>query len=346
MTSVEQKIAALVFIFFGTPFLYAENLGELSIGHLLLKPSFRLEEPSSGAFELKESSFAIDWVKVGGFSGRIRVGSTSLINVPHFANSLPANNLGVFEGYASYEGIYGKVTMGLIPLNYSLSGEKQESEIIFPRSLIFQRRIVGLRDYGISFYSDFSDHFTRLVIHNGEGGEALDQNTWVTMQWGGGNGNTFTWMISAQTGDSDSSSMGDSQSVIASVDRSLLAHWRLGGISVDWQNKGRQVHTILEAHYGELEQETKVTRFASGHIDLFYRFNGWFQVFVRWDELEPDGGTNGDQQREVSVGFSINGDNSNSVFSVIGTQVTEESIDINNDRLLVQWKITPSSSEN
>ena len=173
----------------------ADTLGRLNLQDVLLRPSFTIQDPQRGEFSIGESSFALQWSNDEIFSSYIMIGPRSLINVPlMYVNPMTfnADALTFVEAYASVHGAYGEFRFGMIPLEYGAEGQLREGEIVFPRSLIFERGLVGLRDLGASYSVGNGGFFTRVAVHNGEGGGTnRDGRLWYTGAWGWTNANNL-----------------------------------------------------------------------------------------------------------------------------------------------------------
>ena len=319
----------------------AEKLGDLSIEEVFVHPQFEAKEPSEGSFSVLDSYLHLSWTKKGGIGAHIKVGSQSLKNVPVYFQSTPLSELGFFEAYGFFHGVYGDISMGLVPIGYSIEGNKSESQLLLPRSLLFRERWTNLRDLGLSFRSSFSGWMSQVTVHNGEGGTAQDGKTWTTMQWGWTDQEYFTWQVSAMAGGVDPLAMSQSQTTLAGLDKTQDVFWRIGGVSLEWNP--HRWYSTLEFHYGEKEQNGEIIKFATGHFDMAYRFAGDWQIIVRWDQMDPNGVKEGDQVTEYSLAFAFYGENSNSRVMLVATAVEEESLENNNNRILLEWRLTPIS---
>lgn len=323
-------------------FAVAENLGDLSIEELLVQPRFTAQEPSKGYFDISKSQISFEWVKQGGLSAVVRLGSQELIGIPQFLEADVNKQLGLFEAYGQFRGVYGDLRMGLVPTGFSIEGSTRQSQLMLPRSLLYRQRLSLLRDYGVSFFTQFSGWSTLTTIHNGEGGESKDGKTWVTMNWEWSDREFFKWRVSATAGAVSPLAMQNTTSTLAGLDKTKEVFWRLGTVSMEW--KPHNWYSLFEFYYGEKEQEQEVVKFAAGHIDLAYRFNKKWQVYLRWDQLEPNGNVEDDQVSEYSMGMAYIGEHENSRWLFLGTVVEEEGAPVNDNRFLMEWRLTPLSN--
>src|ERR1700722_7885446 len=124
--------------FFAQGTVLQEDIGELKIHDLLLRPYWDLEEGRQSNFSIGESSFALRWELEQKFSGVIRIGSTTLINpLGHFTPAV-SEDVTLVEAYAEYNDVYGRFRMGRIPVEFGYEGSLWERKLIFPPSSLFQ----------------------------------------------------------------------------------------------------------------------------------------------------------------------------------------------------------------
>ncbi len=161
-----------------------EDIGELKIHDLLLRPNFLLKEPTNGAFSIGESSFALRWELESKFAGVVRIGPRTLLNP--LARYAPTVNSDIVlvEAFAEYNDPYGRFRFGRVPVEFGYEGRLWERELIFPRSLLFRNRAIMLRDVGGSYEISHNNFFTGFVIHNGESDSDQDGRIWYTARMG------------------------------------------------------------------------------------------------------------------------------------------------------------------
>ncbi len=269
--------------------LATENLGTLSISDVLLRPSFTVTPTgvSQPGFTIGESSLAVQWKLDESYSGHIRLGSEDLVAPPaHYVAMVDSEKVEMVEAYAQFESQYGRFRFGKLPIDFGLEGAKSESELIFPRALLFEHRIVGLRDLGFGYDIDYNGYFTEIVVHNGEGGNDLDNQYWYTARWGY-DLSKFRLGLAGQTGHTTPASTMNSGDTLADVDPTHNAKWRMGGLFFSWRPK--RILFEGEGYLGERVQDADGgRRFATGHADFGYEYSDQFSSYLRYDALDPD----------------------------------------------------------
>ncbi|NJL25989.1 MAG: hypothetical protein HC902_13030 [Calothrix sp. SM1_5_4] len=161
-----------------------EDIGELKIHDLLLRPYAQLSEPQKGNFSVGESSFALRWELEEKYSGVIRIGPRTLLNQTARYTSEVKDDIMLVEAFAEYADDYGTFRLGRQPVEFGYEGGLWERALIFPRTLLFQRRAVMLRDVGVSYEITNFNWYTKFVVHNGESDNDVDGRAWYTAKWG------------------------------------------------------------------------------------------------------------------------------------------------------------------
>lgn len=316
-----------------------EDIGELKIHDVLLRPQFILKEPQEGTFKMGESSFALRWELEETFRGVIRVGSRELMNASARYTPLLNEDVTLVEAFGEFNSPYGRFRMGRIPTDFGLEGKMWERELIFPRAMLFRERIVALRDIGASYFVSYNDFYTGLVVHNGESDSDQDGRMWYTGQWGYQFPN-LDLGFSGQTGSTTPASSSASTDTLASVDVTKNSKWRLGGLYLDWTPRNWRLS--FEAYGGEREQVENVRRFATGHVDLAHNLSETFAIAVRYDLFDPDLKISTNLVQEASLALTLSNKTHSSNLILIGTQVFEESNEVPNNEIRLIWSLSPS----
>jgi hypothetical protein len=316
-----------------------EDIGELKIHDLLLRPNFMLKEPTQGAFSIGESSFALRWELEKKYFGVVRVGPRTLLNpLAHFSSTVN-DDLFLVEAFAEYHSPYGRFRLGRLPVEFGWEGRQWERNLIFPRSLLFQNRAMMLRDVGVAYDITHNGYYTGFVVHDGEGDRDVDGRIWYTARWGYKADN---WEIglAGQTGSTKPVATSSSGDTLAGVDPSEQARWRLGGLysHID----GRHWYWTFETYLGEREQKGQVGKFGTGHMDYGYEFTKEYSAHIRLDAFDPDMSVDRDLQRNVSLAFELSNPTHSSNLILIGTKVLEASHQVGNDELRLVWSLSPS----
>ncbi len=332
-------VALIIF----TPSVYAtvlrEDIGELKIHDLLLRPYFDLKEGREGNFSIGESSFALRWELEQKFAGVIRIGPRTLINPSARYSSKVNDDVTLVEAFAEYNDVYGRFRLGRMPIEYGYEGRLWERQLVFPRSLLFQKRLMMLRDMGVSYDVQQGDWYTGFVIHNGESDTDVDGRSWYTARWGY-KGEEFEIGATGQTGSTRPTSTATSGDTLANVDVNKNEKWRMGGLYANINS--RQWDWVLEAYMGELEQEGTITKFATGHTDLGYQFSKRFSSYLRYDFYDPNIRLYGDQERQISLALMLSNPSHSSNLILVGTKVLGEGVSIHNDEIRLIWSLSPS----
>lgn len=316
-----------------------EDIGELKIQDLLLRPTFKLQEPSNGAFSIGESSFALRWELEEKFAGVVRIGPRTLLNpLAHYSSSVNSD-LMLVEAYAEYNDPYGRFRLGRVPIEFGYEGRLWERELVFPRSLLFQNRIVMLRDVGGSYEISHNNFFSGFVVHNGESDRDEDGRIWYTARLGFRD-EKFEIGLAGQTGGTKPIATSSSSDTLAGVDPNKEAKWRIMGLYTAFTRK--RWEWVIEAYMGEREQDKKTGRFSTGHTDFGYQFLRTFSAHLRYDQFDPNQKISGDLQRQVSVAAVFSNKTHSSNLILVGSKVLEEKKQVPNDQVMLIWSLSPS----
>lgn len=318
-----------------------EDIGELKIHDLLLRPNFLLQEPQKAAFSIGESSFALRWELEKRYAGVIRVGPRTLLNPLARYSATVDEDIVFIEAFAEYnDEAYGRFRFGRLPVEFGVEGRKWERDLIFPRSLLFQKRAMMLRDVGAAYDISYNHFYTGIVAHNGESDRDMDGRTWYTARWGY-KGEFFDVGVEGQTGSTKPAATSLSTDTLAGVDPTKEAKWRLGGINAAMTIS--RLEWTIEAYFGEREQEQEIVKFSTGHSDLSYEFSKTFSSHLRYDFFDPNQRTYGDLERQVSLALVLSNKTRSSNLILVGTKGVEQGASVANDELRLIWSLSPSS---
>jgi hypothetical protein len=316
-----------------------EDIGELKIQDLLLRPSFSLSEPGKGEFSIGESSVALRWELEQKYAGVIRIGPRTLINPQARYSSKVPDDITLVEAFAEYNDVYGRIRFGRLPVEFGYEGSLWERYLIFPRSLLFQQRAMNLRDTGISYFIQHNNWYTGVIISNGEGDSDQDGRTWYTGKWGY-KADHFEAGISGQTGSTKPAATNDSGDTLAGVDPTREAKWRIGGPYINFSDRAFEM--TMEYFVGELEQLEKTTKYSTGHADFGYSWTRRFATHFRYDMFDPKMRHDGDLQQQLSLALVASNSTHSSNLILVGSKNLEEGHRKPNDELRLIWSLSPS----
>ncbi len=282
----------------------AELLGQFRLKDFVLRPTLAVVDQEPVELSLSHSSLAVSWWQEPDLSVHFRLGPRSLRNSPRWygleVEQREALSLHFVEAYVQRRWLNSQISLGLIPLKYSLEGALTEGDLVWPRGLLFSERWVGLRDYGLSWDSSHNGFFTRLNIHHGETSANLDGRYWFTGTWGWSDQRNLILGASAQSGrttasstDPDGLGFEDLEAGrMAGFDPELPATWSQGTVFLAWgQRRPRSWHLHSQWTYLRRTQEdfpdSERKRALSGfQADLTYIWNEQLWSLLRYDRLE------------------------------------------------------------
>jgi hypothetical protein len=323
----------------------AENLGDIELSSFLLEPSFTLSDTHKGSFVVGNSYLEATWTRDVTLSASLKIGSLDLLGRPARYNLTSAQNFGLVEGYAQVNSIYGRLRAGLVPIPFGLEGGDTEDRLRFPRSQLFQQRIVNLRDYGVQYHIANEGFFSDWVAHNGEGGEDRDNEIWFTARWGYQGGRWIRAGMSGTTGRTSALATapptGGVASALTDIDPSQPAKIRIANVFFDWELGDLFIEG--EGTYGAVIQDTE-RKMRAWHIDAETKLGESASVLVRYDSFDPRTDQGNDAAVEASLGFAWKSRYENSVLYLFVTRRDAEAATDPEHRFLLQWRMTPSAN--
>jgi len=344
--SMNQKFLVRNFIvfflgcLFTSPLFAQEQLGKLVVNDLTLRPQGYYLERQQGEFELGESSVGLLWELDDQLSSQFRIGAHSLRGKPRlYLDSKNGNDIDLVEAYGQYQGLLGRIRIGLIPLELGREGTLPESELIFPRSQIYSQGLFGLRDLGINYFINYNRFFTALTAFNGESDSNKDQKTWYGARWGYDFAKLRVEAF-GQTGSTSPLSTTGSLLNVARFDPTKDSKWRMGGLYADWRPSNFVVS--LEGVVGDMEQLAATHRFASATIDMGQIGGRGLGYFFRYNPFDPDVRRDNDAIHRISLAVVKANSSLTSKVILIGSKVMEEGgSQVANDEIRLIWSLTP-----
>lgn len=318
-----------------------ESAGTLSITEAMVRPTYFSKEKEGGEFLLGDSQFGIGWDLNEKLRTRFLLGSLTQRQAPIFYQSTEASDeLGFIEAYGEFEGLYGKLRMGLMPIPLGYENRVPDRNLIFPVSQLFSSRLLARRDYGLSFYTENNGYFTEIMAHNGEVDEPnKDGNIWASSRWGWTDTRRWHVEFAMQVGRTEAESTSANGSNIADFDVNRTATWKFSLLSLNYFK--RKWNVVLEGLYGDIEQDNFKNRVYSYHMDVTYMWTSSFGLAARYDQLDLNDRVEGDAQDISSLSFIFGAENETSRFFVTLSKKNEQGLEIPNDELRLSWRIRP-----
>jgi hypothetical protein len=339
-------IVNIVMLFFALtlmmPTAFAgESIGTLSIDNVRLRAEFLSLEEQGADFNLQDSAFAVEWRKDNAISAYLAIGSELSRNLPIYYNAIQQDRVGFYEAYGEFRGVYGTVQFGLIPLKFGYDGALSDDERLFNRAQPYSQRLIGLRDFGLSFSTENKGYYTMISAHNGEVDTESDGRVWATANWGYTNSRNFKTQLSLQSGSVKATQSTGSTNTIAGVDNTISAKWSNALLFMNWYP--RQWNVVVQVGGGELEQTGIEGGYLSNMFEATRYFSKNFGTGFRYDQFDPNKNINGDKITEASLALVFKSSDSTSEIVLSGTKVTEEGNEVTNDQFRLVWLLTPVS---
>lgn len=325
-----------------------DELGRLGVRSLLLEPFFEIRDGQETEFNLRHSYLSGEWVYDQKIRAVLAFGQAHSIGLPSkYGPDFSDDELALVEGYAEFNGAYGRLRAGRQPVEFGLESGGREAELELPLSLLYRARVIGRRDMGLSYRIDHNRFYTALLVHNGEGAKETDNRVWLTGRWGWkADQGSALWDLglAATTGHTTpvSTSVPEQESIDTVFDIGENAKWRL--MNLYFSHFGRRWGGAFDVFAGKVSQDVAgENHFYGGHIDVFYRLNRHASVALRYDALEPDEKRDGDEVQQLVAAVSLHNQYQTSRLFLEGY------LNLNSDttfptKVLLVWRLTSLSN--
>lgn len=317
-------------------FADGEQMGTFRFSEFSLSPRGKLQEPSSGGFELKESWIGFEWKRDESLSGEISFGTSDLI-APAIWYPTNTKQLQLVHAAIKAESEYFDVRAGLLPIPVGFEGSVPEWEWSLPETRVRSRRWFTRRDYGVEVKAETKPFLASLTVHNGESGENLDQKMWVAGLWRYLNSQGFGILMTGQVGRTDPQA--STGSVAAGADDGFLfdpsdtAKFRHGTFAV--YRKWKRHLVLAELGRGEILQQDQKNPFAWGHFDVCGNLGGDLNVLFRYEHSQSNTKDAATVVRSTGLGVSISSSDRLSMVTLWANKHHESPDKANDEALLI-----------
>ena len=313
----------------------------MSIDEIMVQPTYSSVETAGGDFSFGSSSFSLLWNYENRYRARLSLGGNGLRATPRYYQTAdPTDEIDFYEAYGEYEGVYGRFRFGLLPINFGYGGGLREAQLVFQRAFIYSNRIIALRDFGISWYTESKGYYTEIVGHNGELDEGQrDGEIWATARWGYDNQRNLNAQLSVQGGRSTTDATVSGESGLAGFDATQNALWNFASFYIHWYPKKWDV--ILQSTYGDREQKGVEGSFDSNQLDVVHMIENFWGLGVRYETYDPNRDVEDDGFNSTSLAVIAGSKQALSRFFLIATKKVEEGKDVSSDEIRLVWRLTP-----
>jgi hypothetical protein len=285
-------------------------------------------EPRDGKFQLFSASFGGRWVGAlselqdgQSIEAQVAFGTRSLVARPlryslDLAQADPSHPV-LTDAFAGVQGVWGRLRFGLIPMKFGLE-EGDESTRTWVRPLVIRRGLIGLRDTGLHYSVSSGGFYSDWFVHNGEGGEDLDRELWMTARWEYRLRTSrvqWRWGASGQVGRTAQVATHPTGSIVdanVEIDVDQPSRLRFASLymSSDWMigegergdENDRRFGFEAEAFGGEVLQDVRARRIRSARVDFHWDPADFWGLFLRGEVFDPDAHVSGDMAHEASFG--------------------------------------------
>lgn len=320
----------------GAQSLQASPLGSIELNQWVLQPQVELQERQTGEFFLRDSFLQFEFSANENLRGRVKMGSGDMMTPSQLYREDVDARLGLAEAYVEFAHDLVRVRAGQIPLPFGIEFFEDESSRLLPLSLLYRKRLLTRRDFGVSVSSESRGFSSEFYGYNGESGPNLDGRVWIGGVWSYRNP-LLQILLSGQAGATKPASTAESGSTLAQANLREKALWRWGAFGFKIEPKYWEISGEIGS--GESIQNEVRKPFYFGHGDLLYQTSSNVWVGLRWDHWEPNDLTQVASEREASSVLVWRNENQTNQVTLALTKVWEKGMNIANDRILLAWKL-------
>lgn len=304
-------------LFFCSPKVWAqENLGNFSLGGVFFHP--RVEYSESKRAQLNLDSWGVSgvWSLPPNWSVHLLAGSSSLVTPLGFYETPLNKSLDIVEYYARYSFDGSRVEVGQVKLPVGFWGSKPASDHALPKSLIYQKRLVSVRDQGLAFETVFGGFRNRWVIHTGESGPDRDQEWTFSGVWEFQDSRGFFLGASAQAGRVGATTPAPGQtSTLPDYTLGQSVRHRLGNLYFGWMKPSSL--WVFEGFWGAWSPDEELRQYYNYLVEITNFVRPQIPVYFRWDHFESKDWVGVPDQTQWSLGAGLSSPYQNSLVLLV-----------------------------
>lgn len=317
-----------------------EKLGNFEFSEITLVPSFELEEPSSGGFNLSKSWIGFRWNKEETVSAVFNIGTRDLIR-PAIWFETKEGDIALTLAAIEIKYEYFDLRAGLLPIIQSFESSRPEWDLLLPETRVRKHRWFVKRDYGIEIRTKFNEFLGVWSVHNGESAANLDQKVWSSGMWSFQNSWGFGSMVTAFVGRTDARSTAQSKGTAIdegfNFDISEPAKFRQGAFAI-YRSWGKNL-VLAEIGKGEILQKDDKQGFNWGHFDICSEVDKNWSLLARYEHSQANVRRSETITKSTGFGFAYSTDDRLSQITVWAQKNQQQPEDRADDEFLLQYRM-------
>lgn len=252
------------------------------------------------------------------------VGASSLLYKPRWT-APTSNDVSLLEAKGFLKTSFVDFYAGQFLVPWGLEGSREENELFFPRSLLYEHGLLPLRDYGAGISADSEGFYFNIAAHGG-GASGGGNEVFVTGQWG--------WQSPTREALGVSATEGRFLDPVTSLNTKLRA------LNMFFKFHFFNLVTELEGSYFEDLNSLVETDYVAWHCDLIYPASEAVDVLGRYEQYNPNIKINSNVLGRGTFGIGWHNKNSTSRLFVYLVKNNESLQEVPNDEIQLAWRIT------
>lgn len=206
---------------------------------------------------------------------KLSFGATQILYKPNWIAS-SSERVSLIDAIATYRTSILDFYAGQFLIPWGLEGKRDENDLFFSRTLLYERGYFLLRDYGVGVKAQNQGFAFDLCVHSGEGGGVLsaDNKTFFTGRW--------TYETPLQT------AIGLSATEGRFVNASTLVETKIRGANLFFKFNFVNLKVELEASGFQSVVNGGQTDWLAWHGDFIYHVSDEINILGRYEQYNPN----------------------------------------------------------
>jgi hypothetical protein len=165
----------------------AEGPSLISFKEIYLQETIRAAEQTQGGFDPFQWKLGVEGKLQSDLQVNMSIGQTALLYRPNWITASGGETVSLLEAQVLFKTSVVDIYAGQTLIPWGEEGSKEENELFIPRSFLYEKGLLPLRDLGAGVIARYEGLYFDIFAHSGEGGgyqQAGDNRLFVTGQWG------------------------------------------------------------------------------------------------------------------------------------------------------------------
>lgn len=307
----------------------AENPASFSVNDIFLQSSAKVQEGNAGGLDFPQWKFGALAKFSPTLELNLSLGSPSLLYLPSWS-TLANQGASLLDVKAQIKTSVADFYAGQFLTPFGLEGTRGENELFFPRSFLYERGLIPLRDYGVGIFSQNDGFYFNVAAHSGEGANysaSTDSRLFGTGQWG------------YETPTHEALGLSIIEGRV--INPLTLAETKLRGGNLFFKFHLFKMAIDLEGSIFQSILNQVESNYLAWHGDFSYIASDSVNIIARYEQYNPNTKISSNVLGRGYFGIEWHGKNSFSRLFIYLVKNNESLNEMPNDEVRFVWRITP-----